>query len=66
MAVEAEPPYSLSDADCKTMCCRYARLETKARYPHPAALVLSEHYWIVCVAFRPTLEAPTRYSRDSI
>lgn len=29
MAVEAEPPYSLSDGDCKTMCMRYARLETK-------------------------------------
>jgi len=27
MAVEAEPPYSLSDADCKTMCLRYARVE---------------------------------------
>ncbi len=26
-AVEAEPPYALSDADCKTMCLRYARLE---------------------------------------
>ena len=25
--MEAEPPYALSDADCKTMCLRYARLE---------------------------------------
>ena len=31
MAVEAEPPYSLSDADCKTMCLRYARVEKQAR-----------------------------------
>lgn len=31
MAVEAEPPYSLSDADCKTMCVRYAQLETRVR-----------------------------------
>jgi len=31
MAVEAEPPYSLSDADCKTMCVRYANLETRVR-----------------------------------
>ncbi len=36
MAVEAEPPYSLSDADCKTMCIRYARLETKV--PQPSTL----------------------------
>jgi hypothetical protein len=31
MAVEAEPPYSLSDGDCKTMCVRYAQLETRVR-----------------------------------
>ena len=31
MAVEAEPPYALTDADCKTMCLRYARLEKQAR-----------------------------------
>ncbi len=37
MAVEAEPPYSLSDADCKTMCVRYAQLETRVRFcPWPA------------------------------
>lgn len=33
MAVEAEPPYSLTDVDCKLMCIRYARLETKVCVP---------------------------------
>ena len=32
MAVEAEPPYSLSDGDCKTMCVRYAQLETRVSH----------------------------------
>jgi hypothetical protein len=39
MAVEAEPPYSLSDGDCKTMCVRYAQLETRVRPDQAAACV---------------------------
>lgn len=35
-AVEAEPPYALSDLDCKTMCCRYARLERQVCVRRPA------------------------------
>lgn len=28
-AVEMEPPHELPDADCRTMCMRYAELERK-------------------------------------
>lgn len=47
MAVEAEPPYSLSDGDCKTMCVRYAQLETRVR-PEETAIVLSAEERLDC------------------
>ncbi len=28
-AIEAEPPYDLPDADCRSLCLRYAELERK-------------------------------------
>ena len=50
-AVEAEPPYALTDADCKTMCSRYARLE---RQVGTSARLLVQHPYLLLQAVQVT------------